>query len=124
MAAPNIVGVSTIIGITTFINLNTTSAQVFLSNAANSGRVLKINSLIVGNIDGTNTANVTVKIHAGAAGAGTSIAIANTIDVVADSTLVVIDRASSIYLQENQSLSAQASAADDLSVVCAYEQIS
>lgn len=124
MTAPNIVGVSTIIGITTFINLTSTAATVFLSNAANSGKVLKINNITIGNIDGSNTANITLKIHNGAAGAGTSIAMANTIDVAADSSLVVLDRASSIYLQENQSLTAQASAADDLSVICSYEDIS
>lgn len=124
MAAPNIVGVSTIIGISTFITLSTTSATVFLSNAANSGKVLKVNNIIIGNIDGAATANITLRIHPAASGGGTGIAFANTIDVAADSTLVIIDKAASFYLQENQSLTATASAADDLSVLCSYEDIS
>jgi hypothetical protein len=97
---------------------------VIVSNSASSGQVFKINTIVVGNIDGTNTANITLKIHNAAAGAGTSVAFANTIDVIADSTLVVIDKASSIYLEENRSITATASAADDLSITCSYEQIS
>ena len=124
MATPNVVNVSTITGITTFLNLTTTDTTVLLSNAASSNKVFKVNSIIVGNIDGTNTANITIKIHDAAAGAGTSVALANTIDVIADSSLVALDKTSSIYLEENKSITATASAADDLSVICSYEEIS
>lgn len=124
MAAPNIVGVTTIVGITTFLNLSTSSATVLLSNAASSGKVFKVNSIIVANDDGTNTANITVSINSAAAGGGTAFKLAHTIDVAADSTLVVIDKASSIYLEENKSLVVTASAADDLDVICSYEEIS
>lgn len=123
MAAPNIVGVTTIIGITTFVALTSTNATVIVSNPASSNKVFKINSIIVANVDGTNTANITLKIHDRAAGAGTGISLANTIDVVADSTLVVLDKASSIYLEEDKSIVATASAANDLDVVCSYESI-
>ncbi len=124
MAAPNIVGVTTIIGITTFLSLGDTSATVLLSNAASSGKVLKVNSIIVANDDGTNTANITVSINNAAAGGGTAFKLAHTIDVAADSTLVVIDKASSIYLEENKSLVVTASAGGDLDVICSYEDIS
>jgi hypothetical protein len=124
MAAPNIVGVTTIVGITTFVNLSTTNATTIVSNPASSDKVFKINTIIVSNIDGSSTANITVKIHNASAGAGTSVALANTIDVVADSTLVVLDKASSFYLEEDRSITATASAANDLSVVCSYEEIS
>lgn len=124
MAAPNIVGVTTITGITTFVSLADTSATVIVSNAADSGKVYKINTIIVANIDGTNTANITAAVHPAAAGAGTGVKIANTIDVVADSTLVVLDKASSIYLEENRSIVVTASAGGDLAVTCSYEEIS
>ena len=124
MAAPNIVGITTIVGVTTFVNLSSTNATTIVSNPASSDKVFKINTIVVGNIDGANTANITIKIHDAAAGAGTSVALANTIDVIADSTLVVLDKASSIYLEENKSITATASAADDLSVICSYEEIS
>ena len=124
MAAPNIVGITTVVGISTFISLSTTNATVLLSNAASSGKVMKINNIIVANDDGANTANIIVSINNAAAGAGTSFKLAHTIDVIADSTLVLIDKASSFYLQENQSIVVTASAADDLDVVCSYEEIS
>lgn len=124
MAAPNIVGVSTIIGITTMLSLGDTSATVLVSNAASSGKVFKINSIIVANDDGTNTANISIAIHDAAAGGGTGYKLAHTVDVIADSTLVAIDKASSIYLEENKSIVVTASAGGDLDVVCSYEQIS
>lgn len=124
MAAPNIVGVTTITGKTSTYSLSDTSANVILSNAASSGQVYKVNTIIIANDDGTNNADITVKYHDAAAGGGTGIEIANTVQVVADSTLVLLDRASSIYLEENRSLTATASAANDLNVIVSYEVIS
>jgi len=124
MAAPNVVNVSTITGITTFLSLTSTNATLLLSNAASSGKILKINSIIVANVDGTNSADITVRLHNAAAGAGTSFALASTIAVTADSSLVTLDKSSSIYLEENRSITVTASAANDLDVVCSYEEIS
>jgi len=124
MAAPNIVGVTTIIGKTTYLSLSNTSATVLLSNPASSGKVLKVNSIIVANDDGASTANITVSINDSAAGGGTAYKLAHTIDVIADSTLVVLDKASSIYLEEDKSIVVTASAGNDLDVICSYEEIS
>jgi hypothetical protein len=77
-----------------------------------------------GTASATNNADITVKYHLSAAGAGTSIALANTITVPADSTLVIIGKDSPIYLEENRSLTAQATASDDIAIVCSYEDIS
>ena len=123
MAAPNIVNVSTIVGVTTFLSLGSTSPTVLVSNAAGSNYVYKINSIIVANDDGTNSADITVAIHDAAAGSGTAYKIAHTVSVAADSTLIVLDKASSIYLEENRSIVVTASAASDLDVVCSYETI-
>ena len=124
MAAPNIVGVTTIVGITTFLDLTTTDATVLLSNAASSGKVFKVNTIVVANDDGAAAADITIKLHDAAAGAGTSFALASTVAVTQDSTLIALDKASSIYLEENRSITVTASAANDLDVVCSYEEIS
>jgi hypothetical protein len=124
MAAPNIVDVSSIIGMTTAISLSTTNATTFLSNANASNKVLKVNTVIASNIDGSASADITVKYHLAAAGAGTSIALANTITVPADSTLVIVGKDNPIYVEEDRSLTAQASAASDIAIVCSYEEIS
>ena len=123
MAAPNIVNVTSIIGITTAVGLSTTAVTTFLSNAAASGKVLKINTVVAAGI-GTVQGNITVKYHLAAAGAGTSIALANTITVPAEASLVIIGKDNPIYLEEDRSLTAQASAADNIAIVCSYEDIS
>ena len=123
MAAPNIVGVSTIIGITTMRSLGDTNATTIVSNPANSNYVYKINSIIVANDDGSNSADITIALHDQDDGGGTAHKLAHTVAVAADSTLIVLDKASSIYLEEDRSIVATASAGDDLDVICSYETI-
>ena len=125
MANPNIVSVNSIFGNTTGFALTTTLTNVLLANATSSGKVFKIESIMVANVDGTNSADVTIDIHTAANGtAGTSFALAATIAVPADATLSVVDKTNSFYLMENQSIIGGASANSDLEVVIAYEDIS
>lgn len=124
MAAPNIVNVATITGKTAVVDLTSTSATSVVSNAASSGKVFKINSLLVSNVDGTNNADITINLYSAAALGGTATEICKTITVPADASLIVIDKSSSIYLEEDKSIGAIASAANDLKVVCSYEEIS
>lgn len=124
MAAPNIVNVTSIIGKTVVADLTTTSATSVLSNAASSHLVLKINSLIVSNVDASASAAITINLYSAAALGGTATQIANTITIPAKTSLIVIDKNSSIYLEENRSIGATASIANDLKVVCSYEEIS
>ena len=123
MAAPNIVGVNTITGITTYLSLGDTSATVLVTNAASSNYVYKINTIVVANDDGTNSADITVAINDAAAGAGSNYALASTVAVAADSSLVVTDKASAFYLEENRSIVVTASAGGDLDVMCSYDAI-
>ena len=124
MANPNIVNTTTITGNTTYLSLSSTSATTLLSNAASSGKVYKVNSIIVANDDGSNSATITVSVHTAASGGGTAYKLAHTLSVATDSTLVVIDKTTPIYLTEDKSITVTASAANDLDVVCSYEEIS
>jgi hypothetical protein len=124
MAAPNIVNVSTITGKTTYAALTTTLTTVLLANSASSGKVFKINSIMVSNVDGSSAADVTIDINTAAAGSGTSYALANTIAVPADATLSLIDKTNSFYLEEDKSILGGASANSDLEIVISYEEIS
>jgi hypothetical protein len=123
MAAPNIVGITTVTGITTYLSLAGTGAITLVSNAASSGKVFKVNSIIVANDDGSNSADITVAVHDHDDGGGSGYKLAHTIAVGADTTLVVVDKASSIYLEEDRSIVCTASAGGDLDVVCTYEEI-
>lgn len=121
MAAPNIVGVTTVTGETTYVSC-TGSDQVLVDNVADSNYVYRINSIIVANDDGTSAGDINVVLHDTAAGGGTGYKLAHTVSVAADSTLVVLDRASSIYLTENKSIVVNGTS-NRLDVVCSYEKI-
>lgn len=124
MAAPNIVNVTAIYGKVVTADLTTTAATSVLSNAASSGKVFKLDSLVVANTDTTNAVTVTVNHYSAAALGGTATAMASTISIPAASTLVVIDKTNMIYLEENMSLGAVAGTSSKLKVVCSYEDIS
>ncbi len=117
MAAPNIVGVTTITG-KTAVQAVTTSATAIVTNSAASGKVFKVNALYVSNVDGVNNADVNVDIFR----SSTAYHIAKTVVVPADATLDIISK--SIYLEEGDSLRLTASANSDLEAVCSYEEIS
>jgi hypothetical protein len=124
MANPNIVNVTTIYGNSSFTNLSTTSVTSLASNAASSGKVYKVNSIVVANVDGSTAADITINVYSNAtAGSGTAYALASTISVPADATLIVTDKTTSFYLLENQSIGAIAGTASDLNVTCSWEEI-
>ena len=124
MAAPNIVDVSTIIGKSATIALSTTSQTTLVSNAASSGKVFKINMIQVANVDGTNACDITVDVHSAAAGGGTAYSLVSTVSVPADASLVALDKGTSVYLEEDRSITATAGTANDLEVIVSYEEIS
>ena len=124
MAAPNIVNVSTITGISSTTALSTTSQTTLVSNAASSGKVFKINMIQVANVDGTNACDVTVDVHSAASGGGTAYSLVSTVSVPADASLVVLDKNTAIYLEEDRSITATAGTANDLEVIASYEEIS
>lgn len=123
MAAPNLVSPTTINGKTVTVNLTTTSATSVLSNAASSGKALKVNALYVANTTASN-ATITINQYSAAALGGTAFPIASAIIVPANATLVVIDKDAYVYLEENTSLGATAGTANALQIVCSYEDIS
>ena len=117
MAAPNIVNVVTITG-KTAVQAVTTSATAIVTNAADSGKVFKVNALYVSNVDGTSAADINVDIFR----SSTAYHVAKTVSVPADATLDIISK--SIYLEEGDSLRLTANADSDLEAVCSYEEIS
>ena len=123
MANPNIVNVTTILGNSSQVALSSTSATSLVSNPASSNKVYKINNIVVANVDGSSAADITINIYSQAALGGTAFAIASTISVPADATLIVTDKTTSFYLLENQSIGAIAGVANDLVVTSSWEEI-
>lgn len=130
MANPNIVNVTSILGVTTYYTLTGSSAVSVLNNAASSGHVYKIESLVVAN---TTSANVAVTIsyysaattQGSAPSGGTAYPICSTVTVPANASLVVIEKTNGIYLLENACISATSGNASGLlTVTVSYEDIS
>lgn len=119
MAAPNIVDVTSIYGKTSSL-IATTSAVTLVTNAAASGKVVKINSMTFANITGSAVSATAYVLKAGA----TIAYLAYQISVPANSTLVVTSKDTSFYLEENDSVLVLASAGTALHVFSSYEEIS
>ena len=127
MANPNIVSVTSIYGANAGWALTNNVQTVLLTVAAEY--IVKINSLIVTNIHGTNAATVSVEVNGMGSGAtGVTVAsglatcrLASTMNVPADDSLVLIDKP--IYLMEGDVLRGGASAASTLELFASYEVI-
>jgi len=117
MANPNIVAVSSIYA-NTAVDADVAASAVSLLTAA-SNKVLKVNSLVITNIDGVNAADISVWVTR----SGVDYYIAKTISVPADTVLVPIDKNIGFYLVEGDILKIQASVAGDLAATCSYEEI-
>ena len=133
MAAPNIVNVTTITGVTTFhAGIAATTGgrgalgvTTVVSNAAASGKVLKINSLVAAGIADTTGVTLQYFNDINHVSASSTVSIAMTVSVPTYSTLVLISKENSIYLEENTSLGVFAQPnAGTIDVVCSYEEIS
>ena len=119
MAAPNILSATSIFGKSVGASLDTTLTTDILT--CPSDKVLKVKSVIVANIDGTNDAAVTVYFYDNSATA--RYALASTVNVPADASLVVLGQDSPLYLEESDQIEAGASASNDLQIVISYEEL-
>lgn len=118
MAAPNIVNVSTIFGKTQYQQVTTTLSNV-ITNGATSGNVIKVNDILIANYT-TSSVQTNVVI-----GRGSSVFyLAGNMAIPSNSTLVVIAKDNSIYMEEGDYLQANASSATAAQITCSYEVIS
>ena len=122
MTAPNLVGITTVTGRIVGANLTTTAATSIVSNAPGSNKCLKINTLNACNYS-TSTANITISFYSGAALGGTAYPIVSSLSIPANSTLTVIDKLNILFLEEDDSLGAQATTGNTIVITASYEEI-
>jgi hypothetical protein len=118
MANPNLATAGSIYGGTGVLAAGTSSVAI-VSNSTASGKILKVNSLLLAN---TTTGNVDVTVDLFRS--GTAYKIANAVSVPSNATLAVLSKDSPVYLVEGDSLRVVASATASLSAVCSYEELS
>jgi hypothetical protein len=123
VANPNIVDVTNILGNNSLTALTTTNATSIINNAASSGKVYKVNSIVVANVDGSAAADVTISIYSEDDLGGTAYQIVSTLSVPADASVIVTDKSTGFYLKEDQSVGATAGTASDLVVTASWEEI-
>ena len=125
MAAPNIVSVALINANANTQLLSTTAEIGLLSNPASSGKVYKVNTIMVANREANaNAVNVTVNLYSAAALTGTGLYLTNLISVPGFSTLVITDKSTSFYLEENKSIGIKSGTSNGLTVMTSWEEIS
>ena len=126
MANPNIVNVTSILGNTSSLLISSTAnpfATALVNNAAASGKVYKINSIIAANVDGSNNYEITIKIFSQDDLGGTGTEIASTVTVPADASVVILDKNTSFYLLEDKSIGAVVGIANKIVVTTSWEEI-
>ena len=122
MANPNIVNVTSIYGNTSYLIPATTSATTWTALTPAAGTVNKINNIVAANVTGS-AANTTVSIDNLAAGAGTDFPIVFAVSVPANASLIAVDKTTSFYLMENQSIVVTSGTMSAITYTISYESI-
>ena len=123
MANPNIVNVATILGNTSYLIPANTTANAWTALTASTNYVNRIDFMTASNVTSA-AATVTVSINSATAGGGTAYRVAYQITVPANSTLVILDKTTAMYVGESQSVVVTVGTASAIELVASYEAIS
>jgi len=123
MANPNIVSVTSIYGSTSYLVPTGTSATTWTALTPSANTVNKIESMVACNVTG-NAANVTVSVNSATGGGGTAYRLTYQTSVPANSSLLVVDKSTMIYVGESQSVVVTSGTANAIEMVAALEAIS
>lgn len=116
MSAPNIATAGSALGKSVGIAIGTSPATAVTTPA---NHLIKIVGLIVANVDGGNTADVTVDLYR----SSTPYRVAYLVTVPAKTSLPVLGKDFPLYMEEGDSLRLTASVAGILEAVISYEDV-
>jgi len=122
MATPNIVGVTDIRGNTVYLIPSTTSATTWTGLTPTTNVVNKIDSITATNV-GSIAAAITVSINSGTAGSGTAYRLCYQVSVPVNASLIIVDKTTSFYVNDAQSVVVTSGVANGLELVATYESI-
>lgn len=100
----------------------TIGSMVWTALTPASGTINKIDNIVAANVTGT-AATVTVAINSAAAGAGTNYRLVFQLPVPANAAVIVVDKSTSFYLGESQSVTVTAGTASAVELTASYEAI-
>jgi hypothetical protein len=122
MANPNIVNVTSIYGNTSYLVPSTTAATTWTALTPAAGTVNKIGSIMATNVTAT-AATITVSINSAISGGGTAYRLTYQTSVPGNSSLIVVDKSTGIYVGEGQSIVVTSGTTNAIEMVGAYEAI-
>lgn len=119
MASPNILGLSTISAKTQGVGIETTSTVGILT--ASADKVIKINTFRVTNNSSSSSTSFNVFYKDSL---NNNIGIASNFSIPVGGTVIIIDKDSSTYVEENCSINVSVADTTRLSVLVSYEELS
>lgn len=122
MANPNIVNVTSIYGNTSYLIPSTTGATTWTALTPAVGTVNKVNNIVASNVT-ASAVNVTVSINSATGGGGTAYRIAYQISVPANASLIIVDKTTSIYVGEGQSVVVTVGTSNAIELTASYEAL-
>ena len=122
MANPNIVNVTSIYGSTSYLVPTTTTATAWTALTPAAGTVNKINSMVAANVTATAAA-VTVSINSATSGGGTAYRLTYQTVVPGNSSLLVVDKSTMVYVGEAQSIVVTSGTTNAIEMVASFEAI-
>jgi hypothetical protein len=122
MANPNIVNVTSIYGVTSYLTPSTTGATTWTALTPAVGTVNKVNNIVASNVTASAVA-VTVSINSATGGGGTAYDIAYQISVPANASLIIVDKTTAIYVGETQSIVVTVGTGSALELTSSFEAI-
>ena len=126
MAIPNLANTTQSYGVTKVGTLSTgwqnvtgrADNNMTTADTIASDYTAKVHTLVINNIDGSNAADVSVRVYNSATANHWNLA--TTISVPADTSLVVISADTFLWIEEGDSIQCLASANSDLNYVCSF----
>ena len=122
MANPNIVGVTSIYGNTSYLIPSTTSTTAWTALTPAAGTVNKVDYIVAANVT-SSAATVTVSVNSAVSGGGTAYRIAYQISIPANASLVVVDKTTALYVGEAQSVVVTVGTGSAIELTASYEAI-
>jgi hypothetical protein len=123
MATPNMLNVSSILGATTYLVPTTTTATTWTALTPAAGTVNKIDTMMATNVT-ASAATITVSINSAISGGGTAYRLTYQTSVPGNSSLVVVDKSTMLYVGEAQSIVVTSGTTNAIEMVATYEAIS
>jgi hypothetical protein len=122
MANPNIVNVTSIYGVTSYLIPTGTSATTWTALTPAVNTVNKIDNIVAANVT-TAAATITVSINSATGGGGTAYRLAFQISIPANAALIIVDKSTAFYLGETQSIVVTSGTSNAIELTASYEAI-